>query len=233
MSKAKYIINGFEFSSKDEVGQYVRDNILNKYPSNQQISKEHFEFMLALLNGHKKREEKIGVGVKNIWIQPNEFYRTRCFWLERLDGSKTDFSYLQCLTEKKDDKKVKEAARKAVEYFTKEFKRDFFNICENRTCAILNIPITRENSHVDHIPPNTFDNIFNEFVRENNIDIFDVKLLGKGVNADGKIGNWFNDKELENKWIEFHNKRAVLRVISGTANLSDVKIEGNNTKKIF
>ena len=65
---------------------------------------------------------------------------------------------------------------------------------------------------IDHAPPNTFDALLLEFVKENGINPLDVAV----VSSNG----WtlLADEGLADKWREFHKQRAVLRPISTKEN---------------
>jgi len=124
--KYKFNINGIQFSSKKSVIEYVRENIHSKYPDRQPISNDHFRFMVSLLRHHPQSDQKIGVGIRKIWIQPNEGYSTRSFWLEREDGTKTDFSFYRCVSPPSSLRNFKEACRRSVAPFVIDAKKKYF-----------------------------------------------------------------------------------------------------------
>ena len=80
--------------------------------------------------------------------------------------------------------------------------------------------MTFAESHVHHAGEWSFDRIVNEFVAEHIPDINAVKLTGS---LDGQIGDHFDSQELKQRFIEYHNARARLEVVSAIANLSVVK----------
>lgn len=62
------------------------------------ISEEGQKFVLDLLQAHADPKSKEGPGVKAVKVGCNpEFPDTKCFVLERVDGSEVDFSYLKCV----------------------------------------------------------------------------------------------------------------------------------------
>ena len=217
MGKAKYNINGIEFKSKKSVMDYVRENIYYVHPSHQFIPDEHFKFMMELLSHHDWSDQKIGVGVKGIFLKENEEYPGRTFWLERVDGTKTDFSFIQCLSPSTVLKDFKAACREAIAPFVVEFKRDFFKKESLLFCPVAKIYFDFSDSHVDHAPPNTFEKIVMGFIEDRGIDVVNAPLV---EHNDGKIGNRFSDKNFKSGWLSYHNERVKYRVISAKGNLS-------------
>jgi len=223
MPRYEYTINGRYFGSKKAVIEFVRENIHSKYKDHEAISEPHLTFMVALLRHHPWSDQKIGAGVRKMWVAPTKQYQTRCFWLERIDGTKTDFSFRQCLELPSEIRDFKQACRQAVAPFVIDLKRRFFQNRLSPLCPILHIPMTLETSHVDHTPPNTFERIVEDFVGQRSVNVKTIALLEHG---DGCIGNRFADKKFEKDWIDFHNSRAELRVISVKANLSPFPANG-------
>lgn len=222
MSRRPYVVNGKTFKTKAKLRDYIR-KIRDRYLEKQRLGEGDFAFMLDLLQRHEKPDIKIGCGVSHMYVKTNSvFRRNREFWLVRVDGSETDFSFESCLTHKTKLQKFKEACRTAISSTIQSFKKDFFD------CADVSLfcPITGElmtlsgNSHVDHAPPNTFDKIIRDFIRIKDIDVNRVGLLEE---EDGRVRYEIEDKCLERDFIDFHNTRADLRVISKLANLSVVK----------
>ncbi|GMH29806.1 hypothetical protein Nepgr_031649 [Nepenthes gracilis] len=72
--------------------------ILNKYAINERLSeKDELKLWMALFF-HPQRDEKIGTGAMAIKVGHHPKYQdTRCFILERTDGTVEDFSYHKCV----------------------------------------------------------------------------------------------------------------------------------------
>lgn len=183
--------------------------ILYKYKIQENLSKKDFDFMLEILSHHPDAKNKIGVGIKRMWIE-NVEYGNRTFWFERIDGSKTDFSFYKCLTKPNNHADFLKACRYAVAETIISFRDLKFGDNKTLICPILGVSFKKNRSHVDHIIP--FISIAKEFYETIKKDI-------EYLRGDGFIGVCFADKELEKKWIKFHNERAILRVISEKANL--------------
>jgi hypothetical protein len=75
--------------------------MLNRYSIGDVVVASDGRHLLALLERHDERDDKIGVGVRHFEVNaaPVEF-KGKCFWIVRSDGSKIDFSYPHCLKRK-------------------------------------------------------------------------------------------------------------------------------------
>jgi len=92
-----YIIAEKEFATKTAVTEFIK-SILYKYNLNDALVGDDFDFVLELLERRPDREEKIGVGVKELVVRRHEKWRnTRCFYVVRADGSSIAFGYRGCL----------------------------------------------------------------------------------------------------------------------------------------
>lgn len=120
-------------------------------------SKE-FEFLMELLKRHPYAENKIGCGVRSFEVVKTA-YNNYGLYLTRLDGSCTDFSWRECLKGTPEDLAMKGAMRKSIEYQIKDYVRDHTH--RGQICCLCN---EREAEHVDHVPPNTFEEIAQRFI---------------------------------------------------------------------
>jgi hypothetical protein len=75
--------------------------ILNRYHLGDSVSPEDAADLIALLDRHDERDEKIGTGISGFEVNspPNDVpqFSQRCFWVVRTDGQKIDFSIGHCL----------------------------------------------------------------------------------------------------------------------------------------
>jgi hypothetical protein len=199
--------------------------IMARYPNGAAVDMFDLAFLQELLERHPDAPNKIGCGVASIYVNRNPIYpSTRTFFLVRTDNSTTDFSYLECIRPTPHRKKVLRALRAAVEPYTLQVKQAFFDqVGSQAICPITGETIRFIGSHVDHTPPATFDAIAAQFLAEENLLPDDIGVVAAG---DHIFQDRLTDQDLERRWVDFHNSRAVLRVISKTANLSNVRYEG-------
>ncbi|MCC6500922.1 MAG: DCL family protein [Anaerolineales bacterium] len=217
--RESYVIAGEIFSTKYALQERIK-KILYRYQDEQYLSDNDFEFMFQALNRHLDFEIKKGIGIKAFFVRQNPVYKnTRCFWLVCFDGSETDFSYQECLKPTSQEKKFFNACRVAIEPYTQEYKRKFFDDLNGKTyfCPYTNQPLNFKGSHVDHKAPNTFQQIVITFLKKYAIDISNVKINSSAI--DNKHQDTFSDSDLEQLWVEYHNSQAVFQIISRKANL--------------
>lgn len=205
-----YKVGGKSFRTKTEIREYVK-SILKRYVSGRILNKNDEEFIISLLENHPSKDEKIGCGIERIEVRFNP-PKHNGFWIIRKDGTQIDFSYLVCIGGSSIKSDCKSVARNEVVPFILEFKQDFFQDNEYNICPITGKEISFLNSHVHH-SNESFDNLFNEFFKDINLD--SIKIVDSGA-----INKLFADRKLAKEWCEFHNSRAKLQVVSVIANLS-------------
>lgn len=225
----KFTIGDTVYNTKSEAEKHIQ-SILYKYKPNQSLDFEDKQLIEHLIFNHPNAEDKIGPGIKEIQVQVNPVHRnTMNFVIVRVNGTETDFSFKKCLKKPTQKSYFLQASRRAVQPDIHAFKQAFFAMNKGPTlCSVLGAPLTRENAHVDHIPPATFENIILSFIKEHRIDINTIEFVPP---MDNEYGREFLDKEFEQKWVDYHNEKAQLRVISARANLSNVKVQANQMKQ--
>lgn len=216
------VVNGILFQTKKSLEETIR-GIVASYKNEQTLKDEDKNFIVALIeNQHPQAEAKIGPGIARIIVRQNPIYtHTRGFHLFRVDGTDTDVSWTECLRPTPHHKKVRRAMRFLVESQTRAFKQEFFDIGESPYCQITGELINFTDSHVDHVPPLTFDQLVENFFTELQLDINSIGL--RGDQDDNKYVDLLDDDKLADRWQEYHLENANLRVISQFANLSIVK----------
>lgn len=91
----KIEIGSMVFDTKTKAKDYY-NGIFSRYADGQEVGSEDFENLLKLIKKHPRSEEKIGSGIKRIFRDKTK-HGASCFWIERMDGTKEDFSYLKCI----------------------------------------------------------------------------------------------------------------------------------------
>jgi len=76
----------------------AHDILWNRYVLGEELLQHDQEFMMSLLKKHPSAAKKIGTGVQSIYVDRNKCWPdNRCFHIVRVDGTRTEFSYLKCL----------------------------------------------------------------------------------------------------------------------------------------
>lgn len=208
-----YVVNGQVFKTKTALRDYARE-ILNGTLS--EVSEDHLPFLIELFRRHQDTREKFGDGIKTIRVIRAKPYNTRCFEIERIDGSRTDISYLECLLASDARDWFAAACRSAVVSQIQAFKSAQFEDRNVLFCPITEEPITPDTCHVDHAPPNTFRYIVDSFIGHEGIRVERVKY----TDGDGHTACRFVEGDMHEAFAEWHRERAQLRVVSKRANLS-------------
>jgi hypothetical protein len=178
------------------------------------FSSEDNAFLFDLLALHPESELKIGCGIAGFKVGPDA-YGKRCLWLDRIDGSDTDWSFTKCLLPPTHERKVREALR----YLVKDQVIRFRDLELTRTneCAITGYPITATTCHVDHIPPDTFLSLVGRFLQIENIEYNEISIK---PTLDGSTFTELENRELGIRWQAFHRENAKLRLTTAKANMS-------------
>jgi hypothetical protein len=175
-------------------------------------------FLLALLGRHPEAAQKIGVGVQRLYVQSDGRTRTGvCFWLERTDGTITEWSFLACIKPPTHKVEVTSALRTLVEPQIRAFRARAFGGSFSVPCALTGTAVAMGESHVDHTPPVTFDALVQAFLDSRGLTMGEVAVV---PTADASAVNTLVDVELAHAWVEYHELKASLRVTSKGANLS-------------
>ncbi len=209
------MVSDIGFPTKATLQEYVK-GILNNTAG--EVDPKHLPFLIDLFERHQDALSKIGMGVATVRVRLAMPYRTRCFEIERVDGSRTDISYLECLKPSTAKQWFPAACRTAVADQIQAHKDlEFATADSTSTCPITGDLLTRDNCHVDHAPPWTFAAIVAAFIKENwHIDIHRVGY----VDGDNVVESRFAEPATAAEFARFHKERAVLRVVSKRANLS-------------
>jgi len=173
--------------------------------------------MCSLVALHYDAQAKIGCGIRAIEVRQTPEYGSKGFYIVRTDGSDTDFSYLKCLEPRAAEHKFTAACRLAVQPHIDRYRLYFFRVAKKPTCPLTGEPLTLENAHVDHCPPFTFDRIVNAFAHLYGINADDPSLCKR---ADNLTTPLFADEVMRDRFVQFHNAFAQLRVVSASANVS-------------
>ena len=211
----KYFINGQVFSSLDKIKNHVR-NIVKKYKDHENLKDEDFNFMSDLFKRHELYEEKKGSGIKNIFINTTKPYGSRCFFIERSDGSQTDISFTMCLRNNKesDFQRFMAAGRTAIKQDISTFRKTAGNIC-----SVSGKELRVDDIDVDYAAPWTFQKICKVFFDEKQLEGKEAVLY----KCDGRVENEIKDEFLRQAFIDFHNEKASLRVVHKELNRGFLK----------
>lgn len=195
--------------------------ILNESLMGPVYDEDAVAFLHELVGMHPESAAKVGPGIARFEIRPSEINPAqRTFWLIRVDGSETDFSYLKCITHPTPIQGFKAACRSAVVQEIIDHKNRVFDPGHDVVCCVTGELLSPDTSHIDHAPPWTFDAIAEAFAEGRDL------VSSVRPTMDGECRTVFADPSIKADFVAFHNERADLRAVSIRANLSILARKG-------
>ncbi|KAM0035639.1 putative protein DCL [Helianthus debilis subsp. tardiflorus] len=86
-----------KFDASVEMFDYFY-KLLHYWPPNLNVNKYEHTMLLDLLKkGHLEAEKKMGTGINAFQVRYHPQWKSRCFFLVRVDGSADDFSFRKCV----------------------------------------------------------------------------------------------------------------------------------------
>lgn len=196
--------------------------MLNSYRPGERVSDEHALDLAALLERHTEYVAKVGCGVSHYEVMMTE-HGTQCFRIIRTDSSGTDFSYLHCISRQPPSRKqeVAQAFRRAVRFDLYKARDDFFATHGGSdglvSCAVTGERISRNEAHMDHRPPMTFEVIVTTFLCGRGLSLDDVPLTS---GMDDQVSPEVTDAALSEAFQTHHSKIARLDFVRNSVNLA-------------
>jgi hypothetical protein len=216
----KYRFGKEAFTSQDAVMKHSAA-MRARYGVGQTISDpDDIAFLRDLVAGHIHRNDKAGVGVARFYPDYAPEHTTVCFWLERADGSKTDFGVPACI--RKIGHLNKQSLREAVGSQLADFKLQKLAACTESFVSEYSgnaFPVAE--AVADHIE--TFDSIVERFFRERGVDI-NTEMLTRSVDATSSPV--WRDPTLIAEFLAYH-ATFPLRLVHWRENLSEIKKAAN------
>ena len=168
------------------------------------FSSEEHDFLMNILSMHPGFDQKVGCGIAEFFVAPSTGrFPNHCFWLRRVDGTATDWSWNECLKPSTHAQKVYRAARQSV-------LPQIFAFKDSRPAVACGHEDAKD-FHVDHVRPCM--NIFAEWMAAQE----DVRLQ---PSRDCDAINRFADPAVEASWQAFHAEHAQLQLLCAHCNLS-------------
>lgn len=195
------------FPTKKALAERIA-KILEEAPLEQPLGEYH-NLLLALLRRHPAAAEKIGSGVQSFKVSVN-YLGTKGFMIIRADGSQVDFSYRKCIHAPTRWEEFVTALRFAVETQVTSFKDTAFAGAEKTECALTGALLGKDEVHVDHASPDTFEALVSRFMTEERLDPDDPPATRA---IDNVPGRQLVEEGLAERWRAFHARYAKLRIV--------------------
>jgi hypothetical protein len=212
-----YRLGNTLFHSKGAAIEGVR-SILYSTPLNTPLQHEPLAVVLDAIRNHPRYEEKLpdeSIIDRIVVKKQGDYGRSdRGFVIITNSKEEIDISYRKCFEKNKtsDYEYFSKCARHAIGDVTRAYKlgRFFGNRDNIRPDDVTRKPLTFKEAEVDHAPPNTFKFIVDAYLAHYGYPVttYDVAAHREMPPEDAA------------RFLEFHNKRAHLRIISAADNRS-------------
>lgn len=186
------------------------------------INPIHIQAVTDLLQCHVDREQKIGGGIKRLFVDYAPDHPSLCFWVERIDGIATDFGVPSCL--QGIGVLNRHSFRQLVRPIIEEFKEQRTTTSATFVSDYSGRTFPTNEAHVDHEVP--FDEILAHFATAEGFSI-ETKLLTMSCDACS-VPVWI-DSTLPARFLAHHAKYP-LRLVHKRENLSDIKVKKGGKK---
>ena len=188
-------ICGITFPTIKAANAYTKA-IYKKYKENDTVSDEDTEFLIAALKLKSMRgEDKIKCGVKRIYLKRTE-WDTCCFYIERIDGSTTDFSYTKLFN--RATKSDESGLNRAIfsECCRNAIQKDIVKMLHKSDESDMNVHHVKE-----------FKDLVDGFIKKYNLDVNEIEYSGFGDNC---IYKYFTDETYTILFQKYHDENAEL-----------------------
>jgi hypothetical protein len=88
-------IGSLHFAKRGDAESFLRD-MLHRYDVGDRVNADDENVLRAALALHPKAGVKIGCGITHFSVRSADF-GSKCFWINRPDGTTEKFSYLSCI----------------------------------------------------------------------------------------------------------------------------------------
>jgi hypothetical protein len=197
--------------------------MLNRYKPRERVTADDCSDISALLMRHHEYATKVGVGVDHFEVMMTE-HGSQCFRIVRVDGTGTDFSYLTCIRGQAPTVKqeVSQAFRQVVKFDLYKARDEFFATHKDKdgliACAATGERISRDDAHMDHRAPMTFEVLVTTFLCSKGMTWDDVPIT---TGQDNQVSAELTDNELREAFRAYHNRTARLDYVKNTVNLAE------------
>ena len=173
-----------------------------------------------LVEQHPEYEQKRGCGIAGFTVV-RTIFGSCGFAIVRTDGSTTDFSYRECLSPRSVRTEILAALRHEVADDIQDAKLRHFgkhgDELDRVACALTGALIDISQSHADHAPPWTFQNLAAAFLAARGVVISNDLLE---PSTDNQHRRRLADPELAAAWRSYHHELARIRVVDAKANIA-------------
>lgn len=195
--------------------------MLARYSPGERPNEEDQLDLAALFERHPEYVLKMGVGLSHYEVMRSD-HGSNCFRLVRTDRSGTDIGIIHAVRGAPPPRKseVSRAFRWAVRIDLFNARDDFFKQhrdADGRVpCAVTKALIGRDEAHMDHLPPMTFEVLVTTFLAHRGLDVGSVPLTEP---KDDQFSPEIADDALRAAFCDWHHRMAKLDIVAKGVNL--------------
>jgi Protein of unknown function (DUF3223) len=210
MGKAHSIVVGdHQFPTKAAAEEFFRA-MLHRYKAGDRVQDADAKWLHDLIALHRDAD-KIGVGIAYFTVRRNKF--NNGFWLHRLNGHSSDWSYLKCISPSGPEQLALAGFRNAVGDTVVAFLDAHGHAKIGSACPLSGIVITAQNMQSAHVRP--FGDIVREFLAGEGIELSQITVM---PSRDRQTMVQLADAALRERWHEYHQSSAALMVATDIGN---------------
>lgn len=203
----KYMYGDKGFTSQKQIHESMR-NYLDNHKQKDIIDFSNDLWIYKLFENHPNASEKLN-NMKHIMIGLDPYYKNKCFYVVYNNDTKNDISFKKCIYVENTYSMITKALRDDILYQISEYRGDIFKNNKSIKCEETGKELYNDHkTHIDHnYRIKTFIQIINDFCKENNINVREIKTLSKGILRTIK------ENKIRELWQVYHKNNAVLRAI--------------------
>ncbi|MEU0222446.1 DCL family protein [Streptomyces sp. NPDC006265] len=209
---AEFWIGHRRYRTKGDAQEAVQ-KVLYRYSVGSIVDQQEDHLLLLdLLNMHREAEDKIGPGVEAFAIAPPPRGPYPCFEVVRVDGSRIDFSYKDCLKPKTYRQQVLNVMRDEV----KSTINTYFDSRKQVGTLVSDLSgttLTSSDTAVSYFGGPSFNDIAVEFADS----VGGWETIELTPSTEPGLGR-FRDRDLAEQWFTYHQEHAVLGLLSTKEN---------------
>lgn len=216
MARAAIVVGSEVFTTQKALRERLQ-GIRDRCPTGGTVTGEDAAFMHEVIKRHHGWEERFSPGVDHFTVDLDGWARgNRCFFVVTTNGEHVSFAVDACVEAKA--KKPGDYARSAARHSTYTQTAAFRDraLLSGEGCAECGAILDRNGCHVDHVAPNTFEALWQNFMAANpELDFSAIPARTRRVGEER-----FKSRETELRWCSFHLMHANLELVCKRCNLS-------------
>jgi hypothetical protein len=211
MGKASPIVVGDHSFPTKAAAKVFFGAMLGRYKAGDRVSDADAKWLHGLIALHPDADDKIRGGIAYFSVKRNQF--NNGFWLHRLDGSPSDWSYLDCISHAGPEQQALDGFRNAVGDTIVAYLSSHGHAKIGSQCPLSGILITAENMQIAHVLP--FRDIVRAFLVGEGLELSQVTVM---PSTDRQTMVRLADNALRERWHNYHKSNAVVMVATDYGN---------------